>query len=646
MKNFILYTLLIVVLTNACNRKIDEPPTEQDGNITANVTIKELREMHAYNNIEAITDDKVIEGVVIADDRSGNFFKQITIQDATGGIIVKMDGYNLYTDYPIGKKIAIKLKGLFLGDYNRMMQIGGGKDNSNPSALVVTSIASTLFNKYIIKGSFNNVVKPKVITVDQLNDSYQSMLIQLEDFQFAATDTSKTYSDVSLSSSGRTFTLKSCAGSSIALRNSSYASFCGIKVPGGRGSINAIYSIFGISKQIYIRDTSDIHFTGKRCGPVTLTLANISDIRALFHNDPVIIDEGKKIKGIVISNKIGKNIAANEMIIQQAGSQSGIRINFTTEHNYNIGDEVEINISSLTLEEKEGMLQISNTPPANAVKISTGTIMARAMSIENLLINFKTLEGTLISLHNVSLSGGTSHQWTGTINISNNDGIIKHITLPAASFANTVYPYSNINSLTGIATTVNNEKVIMIRMPDDVDTTVIAPTNAGLIISEYIEGTSTNRYLELYNASSKAIDLSQYTVRLFLNGAIKAKSSVKLDTLLHTTTLSAYGIIVLKHPTAKLVLPAGVTAYTTDVCNFNGNDAVTLEKSGTLIDVFGQVGVNPGTSWTIAGNANGAVDKTVRRKPGIIEGNTNWTISAANEWLIFGKDDVSNLGMR
>ncbi len=63
--------------------------------------------------------------------------------------------------------------------------------------------------------------------------------------------------------------------------------------------------------------------------------------------------------------------------------------------------------------------------------------------------------------------------------------------------------------------------------------------------------------------------------------------------------------------------------------------------------MFGEVGIDPGSSWTIAGSTNAAVDKTVKRKSSISQGNTNWANSSSAEWdIITTKDDVSNLGTR
>src|SRR6476619_4077121 len=136
----------IVIIS--CNKKFDEPPAYVAPNITANLTIRDLKAMHTTGNLEQITEDKAISGIVIADDRSGGFYKTIVIQDSTGGINIKLDGYDLYTNYPIGRLVFIKVKGLYLGDYNKLVEIGGGIDNSGSSP-DLAPLASSLFDKYI-----------------------------------------------------------------------------------------------------------------------------------------------------------------------------------------------------------------------------------------------------------------------------------------------------------------------------------------------------------------------------------------------------------------------------------------------------------------------------------------------------------------
>ena len=257
------------VYVSSCNKKFDEPPTFQEPNIIVTTTIKDLKAIHTVSSaIDVIPGDKVIAGIVVCDDKSGNYYKQIAIQDATSGLLVRLDASNLYTSYPIGRKVYIKLKGLYISDYGGVCQIGV-LDNSTPSSPALGAIPAALFDTYLFKGSVGNQVIPKVVTVAQLGismqDAYQSTLIQLENFEFTKGDTAGTYADPTKVISAISYTVKSCSGESIILRNSSYSNFTGIKVAKGNGSLIAIAGAFGSKKQLTIRDTSDVKFYGARC---------------------------------------------------------------------------------------------------------------------------------------------------------------------------------------------------------------------------------------------------------------------------------------------------------------------------------------------------------------------------------------------
>jgi hypothetical protein len=260
----------LATINSSCDKEFDQPPVYVPPSITANTSIKQLKALLVTSGVPVqVTTDIIIRGIVIGDDKSGNLYKNLVIQDETAGILIRMDGTNLFTSYPVGTELFVKCRGLYLGDYNRLIQLGGGLDNSStpPS---VTTIASGLFNQYLVKGSSGNVVVPKVVTVSQLttdlHDSLQNRLIKLEGFEFAAADTSKTYANVTVDPPvSVNFVLRNCSASTITLRNSGFADFAPINVPNGNGSIVAIYSVFGNTKQLTIRDTSDVQFTGARC---------------------------------------------------------------------------------------------------------------------------------------------------------------------------------------------------------------------------------------------------------------------------------------------------------------------------------------------------------------------------------------------
>ena len=265
----ILVVVFAAVTITSCNKIFDEPPVFIDADIPVTTTIKDLKVTHTIAGaIDAIAGDRVIAGIVVCDDKSGNFYKQIAIQDATGGLLVRMDASNLYTSYPIGRKVYIKLKGLYISDYGGVCQIGV-LDNSIPGSPILGTIPAALFDTYVFKGSVGNAVIPKIVAVAQLGtalqDPYQSTLVQLDNFEFSKSDTIGTYADPTKIATALNYIVKNCVGESILLRSSSFSNFASIKVAKGNGSLIAIAGAFGTTKQLTIRDTSDVKFYGSRC---------------------------------------------------------------------------------------------------------------------------------------------------------------------------------------------------------------------------------------------------------------------------------------------------------------------------------------------------------------------------------------------
>ena len=479
------------VLMTSCKRDFDQPPSFVEPNITANTTIKELKAMHTIGAIKKITQDLVIGGVVVADDKSGNFYKSIAIQDETGGITVRLDGTNLNTTYPVGRKIYIKLNGLYMGDYNRLIQIGGGIDNSDPTREELAPIASTLFDTYILKGSLNNTITPKVVTVAQLHDSLQSMLIQLNNMEFVTADTSKTYADV-VTQGSRNLNVKGCSGSSVIVRTSGFSNFAGINVPNGNGTLLAIYTMFGSTKQLIIRDTTDVRFTGPRCGSGPTTVMNISDVRALFTGTTTSAPDGRRITGVVISNKNTANMNDQNLILQQGNGLSGITVRFDAPHSFDLGDSIDINISGQEISQFNNTLQVNNVPISFASRVGTGkTITPRLATIAQINTNFEAWESTLVQVNGAALTGAGTY--SGNVTLNDGSGTLTLRTSTTATFASQVYP-ANAASLVGYLSEFNTTKQIAIRGTSDV---VAAGGSGTSLLDENFEGTTANTDIAL-----------------------------------------------------------------------------------------------------------------------------------------------------
>ncbi len=164
--------------------------------------------------------------------------------------------------------------------------------------------------------------------------------------------------------------------------------------------------------------------------------------------------------------------------------------------------------------------------------------------------------------------------------------------------------------------------------------TQLAATVAGtpdLFFSEYVEGSSNNKYLEIYNPTDQTVDLSQYAIDLNTNGGSnwsKDGSGYKNYTEL-SGTLAPGAVIVYKH--AQAAIYEG-EATDCNAVNFNGNDPVGLFKNGELIDVIGTFN---------GGSADFAKDVTLRRKSSVTAPSTVYN---PDEWEELDKDDISGLG--
>ncbi len=168
-----------------------------------------------------------------------------------------------------------------------------------------------------------------------------------------------------------------------------------------------------------------------------------------------------------------------------------------------------------------------------------------------------------------------------------------------------------------------------------------------LFISEYLEGSSNNKALEIFNGTGAAVDLSAYSMKLASNGGTwSATNSVTLS-----GTLANNDVFVIANAGANAAIQA-VADMTHTVTYYNGNDCVGLFHNDTLIDIIGVYEQNPGTDlgWPVAGVENATREHTLIRKPEITSGNLDFVDGAGtnvdnSEWLVQPQDYVTDIGM-
>ena len=169
-----------------------------------------------------------------------------------------------------------------------------------------------------------------------------------------------------------------------------------------------------------------------------------------------------------------------------------------------------------------------------------------------------------------------------------------------------------------------------------------------LFISEYVEGTSNNKAIEIFNGTGAPVILGggagggDYAVLTYSNGSAGPPSSA----ITLSGTIAPGDVFVLAHSSAAAAILA-VADQTTGVGWFNGNDAVVLTKAAgtTRVDVIGQVGFDPGAAGWGTDPTN-TTDNTIRRKPTIEAGDPDGTdaFDPAVQWDGFAVNTFDGLG--
>jgi hypothetical protein len=223
---------------NGCKREFDNPPEKivPEGTVMDIKTLKSL-----YNNaIVRFTEDKSIYGIVTADEKGGNFYKQIYVQDSTGAILLNLlSSGGVYR----GDSVRLALKGARLIYSNGMYQLDSMNVDNN-----------------IFKQAAGKTVTPKTVTLNDLQsvpEKLKGVLVKVNNVQFSCSDVGSTYADaVTFSTANKT--IEDCNGKSLIMRTSGYASFASTAVKKGNGSLTGIIAVYNTTPQLYIRDLNDV----------------------------------------------------------------------------------------------------------------------------------------------------------------------------------------------------------------------------------------------------------------------------------------------------------------------------------------------------------------------------------------------------
>ncbi len=168
-------------------------------------------------------------------------------------------------------------------------------------------------------------------------------------------------------------------------------------------------------------------------------------------------------------------------------------------------------------------------------------------------------------------------------------------------------------------------------------TKVVKAVTSDLFFSEYIEGSSNNKAIEIFNGTGADVDLTEFTVELYTNGSTTVGQTQALS-----GTLANGEVFVIANASANAAILA-VADITSAVTFYNGDDVLLLKHNGEVIDSIGQLGFDPGTNWTSNGVATS--EQTLRRKNSICVGDADSsnTYDPSVEWDSFPVDTFDGL---
>ncbi len=458
----------------SCKKKFSDPPPTGDPGVVANISIKDVKARYTSGAPVEITDDVIIEGVVSCDDKSGNYYQQIAIQDATGGVLLRLAGSSHYLNYPVGRKVYVKLKGLYLGQYNGTLQFGGGIDAAYASQGGVTLIATNLIDQHVIKGPLNQPLVPQLVTVADLTtniqNKYISTLVKLVGYEFASNERNKNYADDDQSGNRILQDCSNISSHKITLRTSNYSNFATLPVAQGNGEIIGIYSYFGSTKQFTIRDTTDVRFYNPRCptasGDGQITLSS-SPLTFNFDN----LGTAGLPAGVYVKEGASSSYLGNEGFVYQTNFDNGTLWNQTSAGFKNFASATGLTFSASSSAQNAstnralGYRQTGSFGDPGAAFVF---LIANTTGKSNLQLEFK-----LQSLDAVAAPGRTT-TWKVDYATGLNPGLFSTVTTSPATLTTVNGVYANTTVNVNFGSSLNNSsQPIWIRI------VTLAPSTGG-----------------------------------------------------------------------------------------------------------------------------------------------------------------------
>lgn len=235
--------------------------------------------INSDNGYKLIEKDMMIKAVVTGNDVSGNIYNQVSVQDASGAIIIAINGSGLSGYLPVGQEILVNLKGLYIGSYKKLPQIGGVNTKLSDGSLGIGKIERAVWNQHFKilnpgeadastvepeefdRTKLNNLTKEEKAAFAAYMEANVGKLMTLKKVKFASANGTNVWAPDDTNTSLELIdaeTGKKINSSNLVVRNSGYSKFANEVVPQGVFDITGIFTRFGDTWQIVLRNTDDL----------------------------------------------------------------------------------------------------------------------------------------------------------------------------------------------------------------------------------------------------------------------------------------------------------------------------------------------------------------------------------------------------
>lgn len=238
----------------------------EEPNVNVNTNIESVKDF--YNGFEPVLitngdNPLYMEAYVVSSDETGNFYKTLVIQDSPEnpqhGISISTESTDMYTLFEPGRKIYVRVDGLYSGEYAGLPTLGvlDGEEVGRMSIIE--------FEERVLRSNDVAELVPNIRTLNGVSDSDLNTLVAFENVQVSDSDLGEPYANLNNTFSVNRNITNCERTAEIIMRNSGFADFKNELMPEGNGQLTAVMSKFNNDFQVFIRSTNDVNFDQDRC---------------------------------------------------------------------------------------------------------------------------------------------------------------------------------------------------------------------------------------------------------------------------------------------------------------------------------------------------------------------------------------------